>query len=137
MIAVFDLTAPVVGFEVFLENVPLPKMKASKARPTPEGSDLPAVARDFAFLVPDDVLAEALLRAVQSLSGKDATKTIFTEAVLFDVYAGEGVPEGMKSMAFSVTMQPIASTLTEDDIQRISKSIIAKVTKSTGGELRS
>ena len=98
---------------------------------------MPAVARDFAFLVPDEVLAETLLRAVQSLSGKDATKTIFTEAILFDVYAGDGVPEGMKSMAFSVTMQPLTSTLTEDDIQRISKAIIAKVAKSTGGELRS
>ena len=126
-----------MGFEVFLKNVPVPKVKASKARPIPEGSDLPAVARDFAFLVPDEVSAEKLLRAVQSLSGKDATKTIFTEVILFDVYAGDGVPEGMKSMAFSVTMQPLTSTLTEDDIQRISKIIIAKVAKSTGGELRS
>ncbi len=137
VIAAFDLIAPVVGFEVFLDNMPVPKTKASKARPAPKGSDLPAVTRDFAFLVPDEVLAETLLRTVQSLSGKDVTKTILAEAVLFDVYAGDAVPEGMKSMAFSVTMQPLTSTLTEDDIQRISKAIIAKVTKSTGGELRS
>jgi phenylalanyl-tRNA synthetase beta chain len=42
----------------------------------------------------------------------------------------------MKSMAFSVTMQPFNTTLTEDDIQRISQAIISKVMKSTGGELR-
>ena len=132
----FDLAAPIVGFEVFLENIPLSKVKASKARPAPDNSVLPAVARDFAFLVPDEVTAEVLLWAVQSLSGKDTTKVLFTGTTLFDIYVGDEVPKGMKSMAFSVTMQPFNTTLTEDDIQRISQAIISKVMKSTGGELR-
>ena len=132
----FNLAVPVVGFEVFVENIPLSKVKASKARSAPDNPVLPAVTRDFAFLVPDKVTAEVLLRAVQSLSGKDTTKVLFVGTALFDVYVGDGVPEGMKSMAFSVTMQPFNMTLTEDDIQRISQAIISKVMKSTGGELR-
>jgi phenylalanyl-tRNA synthetase beta chain len=86
--------------------------------------------------VPDEVTAEVLLWAVQSLSGKDTTKVLFTGTTLFDIYVGDEVPKGMKSMAFSVTMQPFNTTLTEDDIQRISQAIISKVMKSTGGELR-
>ncbi|SVD03416.1 uncharacterized protein METZ01_LOCUS356270, partial [marine metagenome] len=76
------------------------------------------------------------LGAVRSLSGKDSTKVVFTKTALFDIYVGDGVPEGMKSMAFGVTMQPSDITLTEDDIQRISQAIVSKVEKATGGALR-
>ena len=136
VLSAFDLTVSAVGFEVFLDSVPLSKAKASSARPASNGTDLPSVERDFAFVVPDGVTAEVLLGAVQSLSGKDSTKVVFTKTALFDIYVGDGVPEGMKSMAFGVTMQPFDTTLTEDDIQRISQAIVSKVTKATGGALR-
>ena len=79
---------------------------------------------------------EALLGAVTSLSGKDKTKTIISEIRLFDIYVGNGVAEGMKSMAFGGTMQTVDATLTEDDIQRISESIISRITKAMNGQLR-
>ena len=125
-----------MAFEVLLNNIPLTKGKTTRTRPALKNSDFPNVARDFAFVVPDEVTTEALLGAVTSLSGKDKTKTIFSEIRLFDIYVGNGVAEGMKSMAFGVTMQPVDATLTEDDIQRISESIISRITKATNGQLR-
>ena len=125
-----------IGQDDFLNNIPLTKRKTITTRPALKNSDFPNVARDFAFVVPDEVTSEVLLGAVTSLSGKDKTKTIFSEIRLFDIYVGEGVAEGMKSMAFGVTMQPVDATLTEDDIQRLSESIISRVTKATNGQLR-
>ena len=77
-----------------------------------------------------------MLRAVRSVSGKGPLKLPFTAIDLFDVYTGEGVPEGKKSMALAVTIQPEEKTLTDDDIQQVADAIVAQVAKATGGELR-
>ncbi len=61
-----ELDGPVVGFEVFLERVPRPKPKTSRARPQLRASPFPPVDRDFAFVVDDEVPAEALLTAVRA-----------------------------------------------------------------------
>ena len=87
-------------------------------------------------MVAADVSAEALLRAVRGLSGKAPLKLPFTNVTLFDIYTGEGVPEGHKSVALSVTIQPTTRTLTDDDITAISDAIVAQVKKATGGVLR-
>jgi len=136
VLAEMDAEGPMVGFEVFLDRLPQPKAKPTKARPALKTSDLPAVARDFAFVVDADVTAEALLRAVRGVSGKGPLKLPFTAIDLFDVYTGGGVPDGKKSMALSVTIQPEEKTLTDDDIQQVADAIVAQVAKSTGGELR-
>ena len=136
VLAEMDVDDPIVGFEVFLDRLPQAKAKPTKARPALKTSDLPAVARDFAFVVDADVAAESLLRAVRGVSGKGPLKLPFTAIDLFDVYTGEGVPEGKKSMALSVTIQPEDKTLTDEDIQQVADAIVAQVAKQTGGELR-
>ena len=55
---------------------------------------------------------------------------------MFDVYAGPGIPEGSKSLAVAVTLQPATATLTEAEIEAVSQKIVAAVTKATGGTLR-
>ncbi len=79
-----------------------------------EVSRLPAVRRDMAFFVDESVqvggIREALMKAAP-----DAV----TEIALFDLYRGEGVPEGKKSLAFRVVMQDTEKTLTEDEIEEI------------------
>ena len=81
-----EIDGPVVGFEVFLERVPRPKPRASRARPPLKASPFPPVDRDFAFVVDDEVPAEALLAAVRA-----ADKVLIREVSLFDVYrAGPG-----------------------------------------------
>jgi phenylalanyl-tRNA synthetase beta chain len=126
-----DLKGPVVAFEVFLDAPPPPKARASKARPMLKLSAFQPVERDFAFLVDAGVEAEKLVRAART-----ADKALITAARVFDVYAGKGVPEGKKSLAVTVTLQPVERTLTDAEIEAACKKIVAAVAKATGAVLR-
>jgi phenylalanyl-tRNA synthetase beta chain len=68
---------------------------------------------------------------------RGAGKPLVTEVTVFDVYAGKGIPEGKKSVALSVILQPTKATLTEAEIEATSTAIIAAVEKHCGGVLRS
>ncbi|MEQ8349313.1 MAG: phenylalanine--tRNA ligase subunit beta [Sneathiellaceae bacterium] len=126
-----DLAGPAVGFTVYLERLPAPKAKGGRARPAMTASDLPAVNRDFAFVVDDAVPAADLVRAAAG-----ADKALIDQVMLFDVYAGKGIPEGRKSLAIEVRLQPRTATLTEAEIKTVSDRIVAAVAKATGGTLR-
>ena len=129
----FDLKGPAVAFELFLERIPEPKRKdGGKARPALTLSPFHPVERDFAFLVAEDVPAEKLLRAA-----KGADRQLISGAQIFDVYRGQGVPDGQKSIALAVTLQPTERTLTDDDLEAAAKKIVTAVEKQTGGSLRS
>jgi phenylalanyl-tRNA synthetase beta chain len=125
------LRGPVAAFEVFLDAPPLPKAKATKARPKLVLSPFQPVERDFAFLVDDSVEAEKIVRAA-----RNADKALITGARVFDLYAGKGVAEGKKSIAIAVTLQPIERTLTDAEIEAVSAKIVAQVAKATGAVLR-
>ena len=129
--AAADLKGPVAAFEVFLDAPPLPKAKATKARPKLVLSAFQPVERDFAFLVDAAVEAEKLVRAARS-----ADRVLITAARVFDVYAGKGVPEGKKSLAIAVTLQPVERTLTDAEIEAVCNKIVAAVAKATGATLR-
>lgn len=122
---------PIVGFEVYLDNIPLPKGKSATARPPLVVSDYQAVERDFAFEMEADVSADKIIRAVR---GSD--KKLITDVSIFDVYEGEHVAAGRKSVAFSVRLQPFDKTLTDDEIDAVAAKIIANVEKASGGTLR-
>ncbi len=126
-----DLKGPVVAFEVFLDAPPLPKAKATKARPRLVLSAFQPLERDFAFIVDSDVDAEKLVRAA-----RNADKALVTAARVFDVYTGKGVPAGKKSIALTVTLQPVERTLTDAEIEAASNKIVAQVAKATGATLR-
>ncbi len=126
-----DLKGPVVAFEVFLDAPPLPKPKATKARPKLVLSAFQPLERDFAFIVDSEVDAEKLVRAA-----RNADKALVTAARVFDVYTGKGVPDGKKSIALSVTLQPVERTLTDAEIEAASNKIVAQVVKATGAILR-
>ncbi len=126
-----DLKGPVAAFEVFLDAPPPPKTKATKARSKLTLSAFQPVERDFAFLVDAGVEAEKLVRAA-----RNADKVLITSVRVFDVYAGKGVPEGKKSLAIAVTLQPVERTLTDAEIEAVCNKIVAAVTKATGAQLR-
>ncbi|MEM6413750.1 MAG: phenylalanine--tRNA ligase subunit beta [Pseudomonadota bacterium] len=126
-----DVEGIIVGFEVFLDQIPAPKAKAGKSKSALDASELLPLTRDYAFLVSEDVEAGALLRAV-----KGAEKKLITGVRLFDDYRGKGVPDGQKSLACEVTLQPRDKTLTDKEIDAVSDKIIAQVKKAVGGELR-
>ncbi len=128
-LAAFDIEGPVMAVELFLD--PIPQRKASGfARATYAPPALQAVSRDFAFLVPADLPAADLLRAV-----KGADKASIVDARLFDLFAGQGVPEGKKSLAVEVTLQPGEKSFTDAELKAISDSVVAAAAK-LGGELR-
>ena len=127
-----DLKGPVVAFEVRLGNIPAPKAKASgKLRPALQTSPFQPLERDFAFVVDAEVPAEKLLRAA-----KGADKAMVTRVDLFDVYQGQGVEAGKKSLAIAVTIQPRDHTLTDAEIDAIGQKVVQQVEKATGGVLR-
>src|SRR4051812_28436628 len=125
-----DLKGSAVGFEVFLDRVPMPRSKGT-ARPLLDASNFQPLARDFAFVVASDVSAEKLIKAA-----KGADKVLITEVAIFDVFEGGSLGEGKKSIALSVTLQPREKTLTDAEIEAVSAKIVAAVNKATGGELR-
>jgi len=131
IVAEADLKGPVAAFEVFLDAPPLPKAKATKARPKLTVSAFQPVERDFAFLVDAAVEADKLVRAA-----RNADKALITAARVFDLYAGKGVPEGKKSLAIAVTLQPVERTLTDAEIEAVCEKIVAAVVKATGAQLR-
>jgi phenylalanyl-tRNA synthetase beta chain len=130
-LADLDVDFPVVAFELFIDAIPTPKSKAARTRAALNVSDFPAVERDFAFIVAADVPAGDVVRAARGVD-----KKLITDVALFDLYEGEGLGEGKKSLAIAVRMEPTDRTLTDAEIEAVAKKIVDNVKKVTGGELR-
>ena len=126
-----DLLGPVVAFELDLDAIPEPRKKGGKSKGALKLSDLMPVERDFAYLLDRDVTAAVLLKAA-----RNADKALIADVAIFDLFEGKGVPEGKKSVAIRVTLQPVDKTLTDEDIEKVSAAIVAAVSKATGGVLR-
>ena len=91
----------------------------------------PPVRRDLAFVLPDDVPAGAALEQLEAAGGE-----LLDRAVLFDVFAGGGVPEGRRSLAFSVEFRAADRTLTDAEIEPTVTAIVARLRDAFGAELR-
>jgi phenylalanyl-tRNA synthetase beta chain len=127
-----DADGPMLAFEVNLEAIPEPKKKAVKTKPALELSPLMPLTRDFAFLVDASTPAGEVARPIAA-----ADKQLIAEARVFDVYQGAGVPEGQKSVAVEVVVQPREKTLTDAEIEALSAKIVAAAEKAVGAKLRS
>ena len=125
-----DVDGPIYGFEITLDDVPPPKRRAVKTKPAFDGSSLMPLSRDFAFLADQNKSAGDLARAAAG-----ADKQLISGVRVFDVYAGKGVPEGMKSVAMEVSIQPRDHTLTDAEIEALTAAVVAAVSKA-GGALR-
>ena len=126
-----DAEGPLVGFEILLDLIPPPKAKPTKAKPKLERSEFMAVERDLAFVAAEATRAADILKAALG-----AERNLLTDAQVFDVYRGPGVPEGHKSVAVSVTLQPRERTLTDAEIDAVVAKVVAEVAKKTGASLR-
>ena len=69
-------------------------------------------------------------------AARGADRNLIEAAAIFDLYEGKGVPEGKKSLAIAVRIQPKDKTLTEPEIEALVQKIVSAVTKATGGTLR-
>ncbi len=88
--------------------------------------------RDFAFVIDEKYSSGEIISLVQKID-----KELIKAVKIFDVYQGDNIDTGKKSIAFSVTLEPKDKTLSENDIEQISKKIISEVKESTGATLRS
>ncbi len=126
-----DIKTRVVAFEVNLNNIPLPRGSKGKARKKLELSQFQPVDKDLAFVVDKNVNAATIISAA-----KNADRNHITDVRIFDVYEGEHLPQGKKSVAIGLTFQPVEQTFTDKDIENLMNKVIIEVGKKTGGELR-
>jgi phenylalanyl-tRNA synthetase beta chain len=126
-----DADGPMLAFELDLGALPEPKRKATKTKAALALSPLMPLSRDFAFLVDAKTPAGDLVKPILG-----ADKTLIADARVFDVYQGKGVPDGQKSLAVEVVIQPTEKTLNDAEIEALSGRIVAAAEKAVGAKLR-
>ena len=126
-----DAEGPHVAMEIILEALPPAKARATKIRPAVDLPALMPLERDFAFVVDRNVRAADMIKAAQAVD-----RTLVTDVSVFDVYEGEGIAEGKKSIALAITVQPRDKTMTDAEIDALSQKIIANVVQKTNAVLR-
>ena len=126
-----DAEGPLVAFELVLDAIPPAKARPTKTKPKLERSEFMPVSRDLAFVVAETAAAGDILKAALA-----ADRALIAAADVFDVYRGPGVPEGQKSVAIAVTLQPCERTLTDAEIEAAVAKVVAEVGKKTGATLR-
>ena len=131
VLAALDVEGPIYAFEAWVEAMPEPKRKGLKTKPALALSPFMPLKRDFAFVVDRDTPAGDLVRAVAS-----ADRALIAAVTVFDVYEGAGVPEGHKSVAVEVTIQPREKTLDDAEIEALSSRIVAAAGKAVDAVLR-
>ena len=97
-----------------------------------QASDFQKSERDFAFVIDNIFKIGALEKII-----KEVDEKIIQKVITFDVYEGENIPKGKKSVAVNVTLQALDKTLTENDLDQICKDIIKVVSEKTGAIIRS
>ena len=122
----------VLGFEIFLKNIPEPNKKLRQSRKSFQASVYQKSERDFAFVV-DKIFKIGLLEKII----KEVDESLIKKVSTFDVYEGENIPKDKKSVAINVTLQATDKTLSENDLENISNKIIDTVSKKTGATIRS
>lgn len=122
-----DYDHALVGFEIYLDRIPVSRGKKAALTLSP----YQPVMRDFAFVVDADVQADKIVKAVAKID-----RTLITDVDVFDVYTGDKLEVGKKSLAIQVRLDPVKGTMNDAEITDLSTKIITTVEKQTGGVLR-
>ena len=125
-------TESLVGFEIFLDNLKLPKKALKDQKTNFLVSDYQKSERDFAFIIDKNISSQDLINVISSTD-----QNLISNVKVFDVYEGDNIPENKKSIAISVTIQSLEKTLNDSDLEKINKLIIEKVENKTGAKIRS
>lgn len=120
----FDIRTRVVTFEIHINAIPLPKGSTSKTRPALIFSNFQRVERDFAFIADEKTAASDIIKAIEGVD-----KNLIQSASIFDIYSGKGVEAGKKSIAVSIALQATDRTLSEQEINTLSQTILQTVAR--------
>lgn len=96
-----------------------------------EVSKYPANRRDLAIVVKSDVRFSDILATIRKVGGNQ-----LVDLKLFDVYTGQGIADGMKSLAIALTLQDKARTLEDKDIQQVISSVVQTLGEEFNATLR-
>ena len=121
----------IFGLEIFLKNIPEPIKKIRQSKKSFQVSDFQKSQRDFAFIIDKIFKIGILEKIIQEID------SLIQDVTTFDVYEGENIPQDKKSVAVNVTLQSENKTLSEKDLDQISKKIIEVVKEKTGATIRS
>ena len=119
--------------EVYVMEISLDKLLTKKVGKMKykELSKFPVVKKDIAVLVNKEVPAQELLKTIKNNGGK-----LLQESKVFDLYDGKGIPEGKKSIAFSVTLGDANKTLTDEEVNKVIEKVVSGLQSKHGAELR-
>ena len=120
------------GFEIFLKNIPEPKSKFRLIKKNYFVSEFQKSERDFAFVIDKNYKAGEIEKLI-----READKELIKKVLIFDVFEGGNLPDGKKSIAVNVMIQSMNKTLSQKDLDQVSKKIIDIVKAKTGGTIRS
>lgn len=128
--AAFDLPAVRINAaELRVEPLIRPAWEQTPMRPI---SQMPPVVEDLAFVVNEEVTLRQLEQAIRAGGGD-----LLADVELFDLYRGDPLPQGTKSLAFRLTYQSLDSALKDADVVKLRERIVRRVQRETGGQLRS
>jgi phenylalanyl-tRNA synthetase beta chain len=127
--AAFDLPeTPVAVMELDLDALLAPW---GAAMPMTELSAQPAVYEDLALIVDEGTPAAQVAELIRQSGGK-----LLVDAHLFDVYRGQSIPAGKKSLAYALTFQAPDRTLTDEDTRKLRQKIVGRLERELGAVLR-
>ena len=115
------------GFEVFLDQLPPLRLKKSTLQLSP----YQPVMRDFAFVVDETIAADQVIKAIGKVD-----RSLIATIHIFDVYKGDKLENGKKSLGIQIRLEPQNGTLTDAQITEVCDNIVSSVIKATGGALR-
>ena len=121
-----------VGFEIFLDNIKQPKKSLKNQKTQYKYSDFQKSERDFAFVLDKNFKVQELIEIIRNVD-----KELIKSVKVFDVYEGENIDEGKKSIALNVTIQSLEKTLNEEDLNKINHLIISTVESKIDAKIRS
>jgi phenylalanyl-tRNA synthetase beta chain len=127
ILKMFDITIPVAVLELELDPLLKMKSKAGTWQPMP----YPPVLRDLAFVLDATVPAATVAATIAGTS-----KELIRSVDIFDLYQGDKIESGKKSLALALTLQSPERTLTEADITAVLKNAVEAVAQKHGGQLR-
>jgi len=131
LLKTMDVNIKVYGFEIYLDNISQFQENKSFSRGGFTNNPYQMVERDFAFLFPNGIEANEIIKKVKKID-----KNIINKVTIFDVYEGDKLPKNTKSIAIRVLLEPQDKTFKDEDIEKLSQDIIDQVSKSFEATIR-
>lgn len=122
----FDIKGKAYAFEIELDGI-IESVRAASFVHIPK---FPSVYRDIAVVVDNDILADRLYKTIKGVD------PMIEDVALFDVYVGRPIPDGKKSMAYSVKYRAHDRTLREEEVNALHERVLSAIKDMVGGFLR-